>query len=273
MLKGFQFDKMEVFPFNDSSVFSSLSNDESFVIKNRGNEMFVTSSGLSLNIDTGQALVQGRLIEITEPMSLMVGANFNGYLVIEIDLSQANTSSGTVGQADYEAINNQLSIKTVTNLIKDDLQNNGLIYQFELGKVNSNSNSITFTSTAQVGISKEKLIFSGAVRDIDSSLTLIESFKDFKALIFGISIDSTGTIYYLNECSTLGEGSIRPNLVAPIGTASSYSSVRTYIGLIHRDSETQLSIAYPFKYLTHLSDTNHSEISDPMYVREIWGVR
>ena len=118
-----------------------------------------------------------------------------------------------------------------------------------------------------------KLIFSGAVRDINSSLTLIESFKDFRSLIFGISIDSTGTIYYLNECSTLGEGSIRPNLVAPIGTASSYSSVRSYIGLIHRDSETQLSIAYPFKYLTHLSDTNHSEISDPMYVREIWGVR
>ena len=118
------------------------------------------------------------------------------------------------------------------------------------------------------------LLFSGAVKNIDSKITLTEGIYMFKYLIIGISIDSTGSIYYLNPCMNIeGNTNFRPNLVAPIGTASVYNTMRTYSGLLKKDSETQLSISYPFKYLSHIADTNHSEISDTMYVREIWGVR
>ena len=93
-------------------------------------------------------MIQGRLVKVIEPETIAVEANSGGYLVISIDLSQLNESSGTAGTESYTFTNNQLKCEVVQNLTQDNLNDGGLIYTFNLGQITSGISQVTFTPNA-----------------------------------------------------------------------------------------------------------------------------
>ncbi|MBL1223740.1 hypothetical protein [Enterococcus sp. BWR-S5] len=144
-IKGYQFDRAKVTALKDASLYSALHLNQSTVITDRGNEMAVSVNGLDATIDTGQAVICGRLVEITAAETVSIPANTSGFLVITIDLSELNESEGTPGSSDYVFTNNQLRCEFVEALNQQDLNDGGVLYTFNLGAVSTNSSSITYT--------------------------------------------------------------------------------------------------------------------------------
>ena len=280
MLQGFQFDKMQAYPTTDASLFSYLAGDRSFIIPNRGNELNVTTSELNITVDTGEALIEGRQIKITEPMVLTIGANQSGYLVIEIDLSKANTSTGTPGQADYEPINNQLSLKFVNNLTQDNINDGGLIYQFNLGTVSSTSNSITFVKNEKVDYSYCDLLFEGAIPPNENAIiTLSESMKNYKILVFLIHQNSTGIPFgygfYPIVDQTQVPGFTGESVLCVDGVPYETNNVNTisiYSGRFENISNTQIKTIVPIHNILLRQGQPIGGASE-YYVRQIWGIR
>lgn len=141
-ITGYQFDKAKVTALQDSILYHWLANKQHFILDGIGSEMNVTTSGLTATVDTGVAVVSGRMIEITAPETVEIPANSRGYLVIYVDLSVENSASGIPGEADYEVQNNQVSVRFVTNLTQQNLFQGGLIYTFNLGRIETNTSSI-----------------------------------------------------------------------------------------------------------------------------------
>ena len=131
-IQGYQFDKCKVTPEADAALYYQLNNKQNHVIAGYKNEMNVTSSGLNVYVDTGCALVMGRYCEITNQEQLSVMANTEGYVCITIDLTETNTAEGAPGSADYVVTNNQLRVELVTELVQQDLFNDGQVYTFPL---------------------------------------------------------------------------------------------------------------------------------------------
>lgn len=148
-LKGFTFDRAKVTAADDGSLFNSLAYGRSYVLSGIGEEMEVTTNLLTATVKTGRALIQGRLVEVKEPETIDIPSNATGYLVISIDLSKQNESSGTPGMPDYTYSNNQIIIKYTPNPVQGNLNDNGIVYDFILGTIKSNGNQVTFTPYSQ----------------------------------------------------------------------------------------------------------------------------
>jgi hypothetical protein len=143
-ITGYTFDRAKVTSQSDASLYGLLFNNKNRILPNRGNNLNVTTIGLTCQVNTGQALIYGRLIEITSTENIAVPANTTGYICITIDLSQKNTSTGTPGQSDYSFVLGQLKTEFVTTLVQQDLFNGGSIYNFNLGKVSSTSSEVSY---------------------------------------------------------------------------------------------------------------------------------
>lgn len=141
---GYTFDRAKVSARNDASLYDFLGSKRNCVFDSRGNGMEVTTSGLVCTIATGQAIIQGRLIEITAPEVITIPANSSGYLCITIDLSQINTSSGTPGNIDYTVVLGQLKVEFLETLTQEDLFNGGLIYNLNLGAVTTDTTTASY---------------------------------------------------------------------------------------------------------------------------------
>ena len=143
----YQSDRNYVTPANDASLYSALSGDSSGVLK-RGNQLKITVNGLVATVDTGQAVVLGRLIEVTEPVSFTLPASTTGNVVIAVDLSKSNDVIGQIGQSNYQITVNQVYVAGLaSNLVQEDINNGGFIYQLPLG---------TFTGTATTATVNQK---------------------------------------------------------------------------------------------------------------------
>lgn len=270
MLQGFQFDKMQAYPTTDASLFSYLAGDRSFIIPNRGNELNVTTSELNITVDTGEALIEGRQIKITEPMVLTIGANQSGYLVIEIDLSKANTSIGTPGQADYEPINNQLALKFVNNLTQDNINDGGLIFQFNLGTVSSTSNNITFVKNTETNCMYQPTLFEGAIKT--GNITLTDSIFNYKFLIIQMASNDTGTPFGtammpIQQTPPASQTILFTN-VSELQTHSTYMGRCTY----STGNPNTINITVAVNNVIHTSGENHGGGS-MYFVRQIYGVK
>ena len=143
-LNGYIFDKSIQPAAADRSLLNYLSLGRSGVIPDRGSDVEVTTNGLDLIIGTGQLLVQGSLIEITAPIVLQVPTNDEGFLVVEIDLTKINSSTGQVGSGDYECTINQIDVLLSPTVTQQDLHNGGTLYQLPLGAYSSTNAAVTF---------------------------------------------------------------------------------------------------------------------------------
>ncbi|MGT2951582.1 hypothetical protein BU202_08265 [Streptococcus cuniculi] len=150
-ITGYQFDKAKVTALHDSILYHWLANKQNFILDGIGSEMSVTIDGLSATVDTGAAIVCGRMIEVTSQETVEIPANSRGYLVLYIDLSAENTATGVPGESNYEVQNNQISVRFVTNLTQQDLFQGGLIYTFNLGTIETSTSSVVrFVSSNSV---------------------------------------------------------------------------------------------------------------------------
>lgn len=139
----YQSERNFVTPANDASLYSALNGDTSGVI-NRGNKLKITVNGLTATVDTGQAVILGRLIEVTEPQSFTLPASTSGNICIVIDLSKTNDVVGQAGQNNYQVTVNQVYMAGITgNLVQDDINNGGFIYELPLGTFSSTATSAT----------------------------------------------------------------------------------------------------------------------------------
>lgn len=141
----YQADRAFVTPREDSSVYSALSGDSSGVM-NRGNQLKMTVNGLTVTVDTGQALVLGRLVEITAKEIFTLPANSSGNICIIVDLSKANTVVGQAGQPNYVATINQVYLGAVTGtLVQEDINNGGFIYELPLATFSTTATTATIS--------------------------------------------------------------------------------------------------------------------------------
>lgn len=143
-LNGYQFDKAKVTPEADAALYSYLAqSSDNKVISG----LTVTATGLNVYVASGKALVQGRLVEVTQQHQLTAQANKSGYICITVDLTQDNTSTGTPGTSDYAPVNNQLRLELVDTLNQQNLNSGGLIYTFPLYSYVSTGATVSLTKT------------------------------------------------------------------------------------------------------------------------------
>lgn len=145
-ITGYTFDRMRITPDKDALVYKSLAGGQyNYIINNYKNNMWITAQNLTVTVDTGAAIIKGRMVEILEPMTMTVPANWTGFLVITIDLTKTNTSTGTPGNADYLPVNNQVYLQLVNNLVMQDINNGGQIYQFALCGIKSTGSAVALS--------------------------------------------------------------------------------------------------------------------------------
>lgn len=140
-LTMYQSDRNFVSPQKDASLYHALAGSESGVLT-RGDQFKFSINGLTLTIGTGQAIIQGRLVEISTPQTLTLPANSSGSICIVVDLSKTNDVSGQSGQSNYAVDVNQVAISAVSGgLTQDDLNNGGSLYEFQLGSYTASATS------------------------------------------------------------------------------------------------------------------------------------
>ncbi|MBY5006094.1 hypothetical protein K6V33_07605 [Streptococcus suis] len=146
---GYQFDKAKVSAGKDAVLYNSLANGVSYILSGQGDELSLSSSGLSVSIARGMALVCGRLVEVVNPIVVDIPAESSGFVVIKIDLSQENVATGTLGASDYGVVNRQLSVVFTRELVQQDVLNGGLVYMFPLCEVTSTRERVRFTKKTE----------------------------------------------------------------------------------------------------------------------------
>lgn len=109
-LIGVNFDKMRVTPALDSSIYMGLAGSP--VIRLWGCDLHW--SNLTLSIDPGAMIVQGRYIRIQgQQISTTFPANFTGWFVLTIDLTKSNDSTGNPVYDNYSVENNQIYFRYI----------------------------------------------------------------------------------------------------------------------------------------------------------------
>lgn len=139
-LTGFTFDFAKVPAIADAHLYKELSIQQDRLILGVDDELPVTSYGLELTIGRGEAIVMGRMIKITDPITLKVPSLFQGYLVAEVDLAQYNDHSGDIESEDYKFTLNQATIKIVSTITDSVTMHDAVI-----GVISATSTSINFT--------------------------------------------------------------------------------------------------------------------------------
>ena len=189
-LQGYQFDKAKVTPEADAQLYSYLAQtSDNKVISG----LTATATGLNVYVASGKALVQGRLVEVTQQHQLTAQANKSGYVCITIDLTQTNTSTGAPGTSNYVPVNNQLRLELADTLNQQNLNSGGLIYTFPLYSYVSTGATVTLT---KIGFSFRNLSYDTKEIAWTGSLTagtaIYDDFSRFSSLIcYGISQNKT----------------------------------------------------------------------------------
>lgn len=141
----YQSDRNFITPANDASLYSGLVGDSNGVL-NRGKQFAVTVNGLVATVGTGQAVIQGRLVEITRSETLTLPANSSGTIAIAVDLTKTNDVNGTAGDIDYSVNVNQVYLVAVTETpTQDDLNNGGFLYELPIASFTSTTTTATTT--------------------------------------------------------------------------------------------------------------------------------
>lgn len=162
MLKAMYDNGIDILTKEDAALYDLLAGSLDFVISEIGNQLEVTSSGLTITLKTGQCLIKGRhVVETIGNTTLLLPANSSGYIVISYDITKANG---------YEA-----ELMYVSSIVSEDLNNNGQRRDFPL---------YSFVSTAAVITLTDLRVFSSLVSlkaKIDALNTLTNNLSLNKA--------------------------------------------------------------------------------------------
>lgn len=143
-IEGITFDLMRVTPMDDALLYNALGGNINRVIPWK-EKLALTTTGLNVYMAPGAAVIAGRLIKITEQVSIPVVANGSGYICITIDLTKTNSFTGTPGSTNYLPVNNQVRVEAVQTLVQQDLHTTGKIFTYPVASYVSTGSSITLT--------------------------------------------------------------------------------------------------------------------------------
>ena len=128
----------------------------------------VTVSGNSVIIGTGYFLVSGRFLNIEDAEAVNSESFHNGYnrVIYEIDLSKENTVS--------EFNQGKIRVLPTTDLIQQDLDNGGMVYQFPFCHFNWDATKMSgFVVDAKQLVMTD--IWKNLIAEIEGMLGKIES--------------------------------------------------------------------------------------------------
>lgn len=100
-----------------------------YIISGYGDELAMTTTGLTITFGDGEAIIQGRTINVTGSETLEVEANTSGYIVLRYDLTQA---TGYEGRFAY-----------VPTFVTQDLNDGGSIRDLVLASYTSDASDVT----------------------------------------------------------------------------------------------------------------------------------
>ena len=139
---GVQFDKMRVTPAMDGFKDESLAGSGEFISWHVG---IPFASGMNVQIPAGGYVIRGRHIRVIDPVLVPIPANFTGYVVLTVDLTKSNDSSGNPVYDNYSVTNNQVYFRAIVpgDRRAEDINNGGKVFDSIMCAVTSNATSIT----------------------------------------------------------------------------------------------------------------------------------
>lgn len=127
----------------------------------------VVGNGNTITIQAGLAIVQGRMIEIVGEETLRVdGANGIYKVIIDINLNQNNTTN---------SLNQVHVLITNSDLIKENIIENGRRYQFEIARFTKENNGIRNIEKTNKVIEQTEMfrVFSEKLRILESNSSVV----------------------------------------------------------------------------------------------------
>lgn len=150
-LQGMPFDKAFANPDDDRSLYSFMMGDDYGIIKGFLNQLSVTTSGMSISVDSGAVFFYGARLVLPTKTSISIPQSVTQYLCVQIDLTKTNVSSGTPGQNTYSVTLNQAdlvllsSVPSSQNLVAGGQVSTSGVAYLNLGKVVSTATTVTWT--------------------------------------------------------------------------------------------------------------------------------
>lgn len=198
------FDFMKVGPGDDAHLYDFLSFGGG-IDPNYGTMFSAESSGLTVTVKSGMAIIKGRMVKNTDNVYVTVPANSKGYIAITIDLTKTNTFTGTPGDDNYKPVNNQVRIERVASLTQQDLLDGGSIYMFPICEYTSTGSTVTLGPRLYESGSRKSgsvVLFSG-LAGYNETINLPSNTHQFKVLTVSFYMSgSTCTITTLRDDST-----------------------------------------------------------------------
>lgn len=140
-INGVQFDKMRVTPVLDATSNAAIAG--TIVLPHGG--LALSNSGLTITVGSGAVMVQGRYIQLTSPVTTSVPANYTGWLVLTVDLTKSNNSTGNPVYDNYSVTNNQVYLRYIADSDRryEDLNSGGKVYDLSLVYFKTSATSVT----------------------------------------------------------------------------------------------------------------------------------
>lgn len=189
---GVQFDKMRVTPAMDGLKDESLVGSGHFISWQAGKP---SAKGMNVEIPAGGYVLRGRHIRITDPVLVPIPANFSGAVVLTIDLTKSNDSTGNPAYDNYSVTNNQVYLRAIksSDVREEDINAGGKIWDSVLCFVHSTASAIDMVNYADTIIAsvpsplqvramatKDNRVYTKqAMRDVTSS----NKYRQFSLLL------------------------------------------------------------------------------------------
>jgi len=254
-LTGRTFDLAVNTSASDAVMYNYLTGGAQGFINGYGSNMAITISGTNLVIGTGMFVTNGRFIEVTSAITYTPSSTGNNRrLILDINLANTNTATGTPGTSGYTVTNNQVSLiddDGTPTLIQQDLTNGGTRRQVILATFNASTSAVSNLSIIMgqainngmgtnylsvLRASSATVNVGGIIVNIlGTSLTTIAN--------SGITISATGVI---TTTSTMSNALIAGQLTFTV-TATNWNNQTLQIGLYN--STASGSNATPIAWL------------------------
>ena len=150
-LVGYPFDRSHKFASEERNVMSILMGKQNGVAFGVLDQAVCTAKDLVVTVGRGLIYAQGGWFKNDLPININIQPGSTGYIVAQVNLSEANTSVGAIDNGTYQYLLNQCQYKAITDEpVKEDLNAGGVRYDVILYSYVANSATITLTDKREI---------------------------------------------------------------------------------------------------------------------------
>lgn len=143
-ITGFPFDKAHKFASEERRVLDAIMGGSFGVVRGVDSEFKCTSNQLKISIAPGLIFAKGGWFKTTSVIEVSAPTSSTGWLVAQVDLTQANSSVGNIDDGTYQYLLNQVSFKLITeNPIQEDILTAGARFDVPLASYVSSATAVT----------------------------------------------------------------------------------------------------------------------------------